>query len=244
MARAAGGLVHQFAQGRRSTRQGRGSGRARCLRDDSPRHLRGLRGTVQPGRTGRPSRNSCCAATNSCSATTTCGHTTGAASATLLVDEFQDTNTIPVRLAARACRGRAGQRGWDRVRSGPWATTISRSTVGGAPRSRTSTTSRPTSRMSRSSGLEQNYRSTRSYPGSCQYADRQQRGASRQEPVDRCGRRWADPGVLRLQRPRRGPVRCRSRPALDRGWRQRRRHRRAVPVERPVPGHRGGLSAA
>ena len=77
-----------------------------------------------------------------------------------------------------------------------------------------------------------------------QRADRQQHRAPRQEAVDGGRRRRPHPRLLRLQRSRRSALHRRPHPKLDTERRQRRRRGRAVPLQRPVAGHRGSLPAS
>ena len=148
----------------------------------------------------------------------------------LLVDEFQDTNAIQyawISLLAEI----GGGSSW-------WATTISRSTVGVAPASRTSRSSRAIQRRhDLQAGGELPLHGQDSRRG--ERGHRQQRGTAGQEPPHvEVGRR-ADLHVLRLQR--RDEARFvvgRIEQSRGEGWRAR-RPRDPVPDERPVAGDRG-----
>ena len=72
---------------------------------------------------------------------------------------------------------------------------------------------------------------------------RAQHGPARQKPVHRCRRRQRHPRVLRLQRLGRSPLRRRPGAKLDRHRRRPHRGGGALPLERAIPGDRGGVPA-
>ena len=141
------------------------------------------------------------------------------ASGKLLVDEFQDTNTRPVRLVVRLLAGETGHvfvvgdddqaiYGWRGakvenvqrfLRDYPGAQTLR---------------------------LEQNYRSTGEHPQRRQRGHRAQPRSPRQEAVDRRRRRRADRPVRGVQRERRGALRGRTHRQC--GARRRRNARFAI----------------